>query len=81
MEDSHVCVECDPAERIVVTVGNAKVRQSPWSSEPVTEGKFKLPSYTTWFRVTVWDKNGKFAMTRAYTRDELTEELLPPQEA
>jgi len=79
VEDSHVCVECDPAERIVVTVGNAKSRRSPYSLEPVTEGKFKLPSYTTWFRVTVWDKNGKFAMTRAYTRDELIEELLPPE--
>ena len=80
VEDSHVCVECDPAERVVVTMGNAKCRHTPFQDEPVTEARLKLPHYTTWFRVTVWDKNGKFAMTRAFMREELIEELLPPPE-
>ena len=70
VENDRVYVQCDPAQRVVVTCGNAKCRNA-WAEEaPITEADLKLPEYATWFRVTVWDENGKFAVSRAYFAQE-----------
>lgn len=73
VEDDHVFVECDPAEKVVVTVGNAKAKICRAEDAPLTQASLKIPEYTTWFRVSVWDKNGKFAITRAYFPEEWAE--------
>lgn len=73
VEGDHVFVECDPAEKVVVTYGNAKCKVCRAEDAPLTQASLKFPEYTTWLRVTVWDKNGKFAMTRAYFPEEWAE--------
>lgn len=70
VEDGDVHVECDPAERVVLTMANAKCR-SQWAEEtPITHAQLSMPEYAQWFRVTVWDENGKFAISRVYFPEE-----------
>ena len=40
---------------------------------PITAATFKLRPESGWFRVSVYDQNGNFAMTRAYYPEEYTE--------
>ena len=63
-------MECDPAERVVLTVANAKCRSCRAEDTPITQADLTLPEYAQWFRVTVWDANGKFAMSRVYFPQE-----------
>ena len=70
VEDDTIHVVCSPAQRVVATFCNAKCR-SVWGAEaPITEAELPLPEYAKWFRITVWDENGKFAMSRAYFPEE-----------
>ena len=70
VEDDTIHVECGPARRVVATYCNAKCRVAWGVEEPVTEATLPLPEYAKWFRITVWDENGKFACSRAYFREE-----------
>lgn len=70
VEDQQVHVECGPAKRVVLNLGNAKCR-TVWAEDGlITQADFKIPEYTTWIRVTVWDENEKFAISRAYFAEE-----------
>lgn len=70
VEDNVFHVTCDPAEKILFTVGASKCRRRVSEEEPITEGSFELPAHAQWVRVTVYDRNGKFAMSRAYFPEE-----------
>ena len=70
VEDSVVHVECDPAEKVVLTMANAKCRTQWAEDAPLTQAELTLPEYAKWFRVTVWDKKGKFACSRVYFPEE-----------
>lgn len=70
VEDDHIHVQCGPARRVIATYCNAKCRVAWGAEEPITEAELPLPEYAKWFRITVWDENGKFACSRAYFREE-----------
>lgn len=73
VEDDKIHVQCDPARRVVVTYGNGKCRQAWGEDALITQAELPLPEYATWFRVTVWDENHKFACSRAYFAEEWAE--------
>lgn len=75
MEGNEFHVKCDPAERILFTLNATKVRRRVAEDAPLTEGFCKVPEYAEWIRVTVYDQNGKFAISRTYNREEMG---LPP---
>ena len=70
VEGEYVHVDCDPAEKVVLTLGNGKCKVCRAEDGPVTHAELKMPEYATWFRVSVWDENGKFAITRAFFPEE-----------
>ena len=70
VEDGMVHVQCDPADRVVLTVGGGKSKLAVAEDAPLTQTAIMLPVYAEWFKVTVYDENGKFAMTRAYYPEE-----------
>ena len=65
-----VHVQCDPADRVLLTVGGGKSKLAVAEDAPLTQTAITLPVYAEWFKVTVYDENGKFAMTRAYYPEE-----------
>ena len=70
VEEDTIHVECGPAQRVIASYCNAKCR-NVWGLEgPITQAELPLPEYAKWFRITVWDENGKFACSRAYFREE-----------
>ena len=83
IEDGKVTVETSEATEIRFTTGIRKSKRF-LATEGVmlTEATYELPIDRDpyYFRVTVTDKNGKFAYTNAYFTDELTEYLAPKTE-
>lgn len=80
IEDGKVTVETSEAAEIRFTTGIRKCKRFlPTEGEPLTTATYELPvdKDPYYFRVTVTDKNGKFAYTNAYFTDELTEYLAP----
>ena len=70
VEDETVHVKCDPADRVLLTVGGGKSKTEVALETPLTEVSLKVPEYTEWLKITIYDKDGKFAMTRAYYPEE-----------
>ena len=73
MEDDQIIVQCDPAERIIITHDTDRVQRRDAEAESITTASFQLRPDRGWFRLTVYDKNGNFAMTRPYYPEEYTE--------
>lgn len=83
IEDGKVTVETSEAAEIRFTTGIRKSRRFlAKDGDMLTEATYELPTDRDpyYFRVTVTDKNGKFAYTNAYFTDELTEYLAPKPE-
>lgn len=59
-----------PLNGVVLTVANAKNRNCRAEEELITQASLSLSEYAQWIRVTVWDANGKFAISRAYFPEE-----------
>ena len=72
IEEDSILIECDPAERIIVRHGTERLQRKDAEEEMITSASFKLRPESGWFRVTVYDKNGSFAMTRPYYPEEYT---------
>lgn len=80
IEDGKVTVETSEAAEIRFTTGIRKCKRFlPTEGEPLTAATYELPvdKDPYYFRVTVTDKNGKFAYTNAYFCDQLTDYLAP----
>ena len=72
-EDGVVHIKTSPADRIQCILSE-RGTMCAFSEEPcgtVTEAEFRIPEYSTYFRITVVDKSGKHACTNAYFTDEL----------
>ena len=73
-EDGTVHITCSPARRICITTG---IRSSNvlWAKEgeTVTQATFTVKPEAGYFRLTVFDEQGRPANTRAYFLDELAE--------
>lgn len=83
IEDGKVTITTSEAAEIRFNTGIRKsTRFIANNGEALTEATYELPTDRDpyYFRVTVTDKNGKFAYTNAYFTDELTEYLAPKQE-
>lgn len=83
IEDGKVTVETSAAEEIRFTTGIRKSKRFLASGDQqLTQATYELPTDKDpyYFRVTVTDKNGKFAYTNAYFTDELTDYLAKPVE-
>ena len=81
VEDGKVTVETSDAAEIRFTTGIRKSKRVLCKAgETLTEATYELPVDRDpyYFRVTVTDKNGKFAYTNAYFCDELTDCLAQP---
>ena len=72
IEDDRILVECDPVTRIVVIHDTERLQRLDAEDEGITSAAFKLRPESGWFRVTVYDKDGSFAMTRPYYPEEYT---------
>ena len=70
VEDGMVHVKCDPADRILFTLGGGGSKSAVAEGAPLTEASFLLPGHAEWIKITVYDEKGKFAMTRAYYPEE-----------
>lgn len=70
VEDDMLHVTCDPAQKICITKGHGKSKVLFDEEASLTEGSFQILEYNDWVKVTVYDKKGKFAMSRAYFRQE-----------
>lgn len=73
-EDGSVHIECEKAEKIVITRGGRRLRAVYAQEEHVdhlSEVKFSVNPDDIYFRVTVFDKNGITADTNAYFIDTL----------
>lgn len=78
IENGIVTVETSEAAEIRFSTGVRKcTRYVAKNGEMLTSASFELPTNIDayYFRVTVADKNGKFAYSNAYFTDELTEYL------
>ena len=83
IEDGKVTVETSEAAEIRFTTGIRKSKRFlAKDGVMLTEATYELPTDKDpyYFRVTVTDKNGKFAYTNAYFTDELTDYLAKPAE-
>ena len=83
IEDGKVTVTTSEAAEIRFTTGIRKCKRFlAKDGNMLTEATYELPTDRDpyYFRVTVTDKNGKFAYTNAYFTDELTEYLAPKPE-
>ena len=72
-EDGRVYVKCSEADAIhLYTAGRRRARTGEVKEgEYVTEASFEIQPTDHYFRITVKDKKGKYANTRAYFLDEL----------
>ena len=70
IEDDRILIECDPATRIVVNHDTERLQRKDADQEGITTASFKLRPESGWFRVTIYDENGNFAMTRPYYPEE-----------
>ena len=73
IEDDRIIVQCDPAERIIITHDTDRVQRRDAEAQSITTASFQLRPDRGWFRLTIYDKNGNFAMTRPYYPEEYTE--------
>jgi hypothetical protein len=72
-EDGRVYIKCSEADAVhLYTAGRRRSRTNEVkNNEYVTEASFEILPTDQYFRLTVKDKNGKYANTRAYFLDEL----------
>ena len=70
IEEDSIILECDPAARIVVNHDTERLQRKDAEEQLITSATFKLRPESGWFRVTVYDQNGNFAMTRPYYPEE-----------
>ena len=72
-EDGRVYIKCSEADAVhYYTAGRRRARTSEVKhNKYVTEASFEVLPTDQYFRLTVKDKNGKYANTRAYFLDEL----------
>ena len=72
-EDEKVHIKCSEADSVYIyTAGRRRSRTSELKEgESLTEATFEIKPTDHYFRLTVKDKNGKYANTRAYFLDEL----------
>ena len=70
VEDGKVCLKCEPATKILLTMGGGKSSVEIAEDTLLTEVSFPFPGYEEWIKITVYDEKGKFAMTRAYYPEE-----------
>ena len=83
IEDGKVTVVTSEAAEIRFTTGIRKSKRFlAKDGVMLTEATYELPTDRDpyYFRVTVTDKNGKFAYTNAFFTDELTDYLAKPEE-
>ena len=71
-EDGYIVVKCPSAERISMSSGLC-FSGSVWreKGKKLTTAKFEIKEKGTFYRITVWDKDGKVANSRAYFPDEI----------
>lgn len=71
-EDGKIHIECEPADRIVLTTG-VRQRRIVWAEngELLTEAEFEVKPEFGYVRITVIDAAGWHADTNAYFTDEL----------
>ena len=72
-EDGKVHLSCSPARRITLVLGTrrADVRMNA-DGTLLTDACFDVTPRDKFFRITVWDTDGKCAYTRAYFTDTLS---------
>jgi len=72
VEDNVVHITCSPARRIAISSG-MRFSNCVWAKEgeTITEAAFELRPECNYFRLTVFDTQGRPANTRAYFMDEL----------
>ena len=72
-EDGRVYIKCSEADAVYLyTAGRRRSRTGEVKDgEYVTEASFEIKETDGYFRLTVKDKDGKYANTRAYFLDEL----------
>lgn len=74
-EDGKIHVECSDAENIDFNFGIMHAKRFRAEKNGVINmAECEVPAHSVYVRVTVWDKKGKPADTRAYFVDELNEE-------
>ena len=75
LEGRHLRVTCSPAEQVFLYTGSKTPSRLHGDrierGETVTEAEFDVHPRAQWFRVTVFDRGGHSADTRAYFADEL----------
>ena len=71
-EDGRLCVRSSAAERIVMTTGTRKLRSvMREAGQTLKSASFEVDPEDVYVRITVEDKYGKKADSRAYFIDEL----------
>ena len=72
MEGNKIHIECSEVEQIRVFTGS-KMPKSKFAApnETITSADFEIDDRAKFVRVSIVDKNGKFADTRGFFRDEL----------
>lgn len=73
-EDGKIHVECGPAVKIAFSSGVRRNRTVHSADGTLTEAAFDVIPEDKFVRITVTDKNGKFAHTNAYFTDDLFSE-------
>lgn len=72
IEKNKIHIECSQVERITVFTGSkSPKRKIAAQGETITCADFEIDDRAKFVRVSVVDKNGKFADTRGFFRDEL----------
>lgn len=72
VEGDEVHIECEAADRIAMKTGSRSNKiVFDEKGDGITEAVFKIEPFFDYFRITVIDKFGKHADTRAYFLDEL----------
>ena len=73
VEDGILTVKGENLERINVSYEYGSAQKEISGEEPLTEASFDFHKDRGWLRVSVLDRNGKFAMTRVYYPEEWME--------
>ena len=72
MEGNKIHIECSNVSNIVVHTGSkAPKKISDGFSDSLTSADFEIDDRAIFVRVSISDKNGRFADTRGFFRDEL----------
>ncbi|MBE6596753.1 MAG: PHP domain-containing protein [Ruminococcaceae bacterium] len=70
-EDGAIYISCSEALKVVANYGMRRARVVVTDDTPITEASFSVEADSGYVRLTVIDKNGKFAHTHAYFVDDL----------